>query len=221
MERKKLDEIERKVAAAESVVLRGFKYPHGRVYNSEEDIREKRAAIPLVVDAYKMFKDSGCDDRQLISRIHFLARCLIRVHDEDSESLYNFVLQMTKLDQAIIRRICEIAAEGRQFGRSDKICHSDRERAGRLFFIEEKIYAASIQDPKTGCSASICSNCFEPGAFADHACGNCGLYFIGPFRMPTLDEWIKMNLPKRIQLVNEVYSHHPNRGRLVILQRTA
>ena len=51
------------------------------------------------------------------------------------------------------------------------------------------IMAAQIRDPETGCSASICSNCFAKIAFCDTTCDSCGYELINAHGMPDVETW--------------------------------
>ena len=76
---------------------------------------------------------------------------------------------------------------------------------GRLFGNGEGVFAGSIEDPERGCSASLCTNCYEPIAFRDVECIVCGYELIHHNGMPVLSEWGSLDSKGKISAMGIAY----------------
>lgn len=76
------------------------------------------------------------------------------------------------------------------------------------------VFAVQIPDDSVGCSGSRCSNCNNESAYCYHICRQCKLPFIGPSGFPQLSDWESLTPDKKRRMVEEVYCHYNNRGRL-------
>ena len=89
-------------------------------------------------------------------------------------------------------------------------------REGRIFKIGYGFYfAAQVPDNTVGRSGSRCSYCNAKNVYCEQVCKHCSLPFIGPFYFPQLPEWEAIEPDERRRLVEEIYCHKSNRGRLL------
>jgi hypothetical protein len=77
------------------------------------------------------------------------------------------------------------------------------------------LFAVQIPDDSVGCSGSRCSNCSNSVAYCEQRCKHCGFPFIGPFGFPQISVWETLSPEQKRTIVEEVYVHYGNRGRLL------
>jgi len=86
----------------------------------------------------------------------------------------------------------------------------------RIFKIGSSfLFAVQVPDDSVGCSGSRCSNCSNAVAYCNHRCKHCGFPFIGPFYIPQLSAWEILSSEQKRTIVEDVYAHRSNRGRLL------
>ena len=85
----------------------------------------------------------------------------------------------------------------------------------RIFKIGNSfLFAAQIPDDLVGISGSRCSNCNNETSYCHQRCRQCGFPFIGPFRFPQFLKWRILSLGEKSIIVEDIYAHDYNRGRL-------
>jgi len=188
------------VSKVEEALLDGEKFPWGRAYNPEEERKNLKFAVPKIVHAYHLLKSLSRCEKELLERVFYLAR------DVDHSSC-NWALEYAVKNGWMRETLKEIAREGRHLSLSKPKTVEARLRQAKLFNDGSWTYAAQIRDPKRGCSASVCSNCDEPLAFADYKCKVCNYELIGAHGMPTMKEWKNMDLEQKLQSLKEGYTH--------------
>jgi hypothetical protein len=205
----KIDAVRELVEEVEARLFDGLQHPtNGTLYRPESEQADYDFSVARVVTAYQELTAIEGDKADLLARVYLLARDL--VHPSGDFGLAAHV--PAPLDELI----SAIAQEGRQWGVQETITFEERERTQRLFVIDEQPYAIQLRHPERGCSASLCSNCLEPVAFADQLCQNCGLTFIGPFYTPNRKEWDQMTEGQRLRMVFQTLAHE-NQGRLRVI----
>lgn len=200
-----LEEVIRLLEEVEERVLDGLRHPFGKLHEVEEEQADYDFAVPRVVMAYQLA--TTLEDRHLLPRVYLLARDLVFPCGRFGIS--------AEVPNDLVKEIRAIACEGRELGISAEVSLEDRLERQRLFSIAGETCAVQVRHPERGCSASLCSNCDEPSAFADQECRNCGFGFIGPFDTPSKDRWDVMSSDERTQVVQSTYGRR-NRGRLPI-----
>jgi|WetSurMetagenome_2_1015567.scaffolds.fasta_scaffold45706_3 hypothetical protein len=83
-------------------------------------------------------------------------------------------------------------------------------KIGRSF-----LFAIQVPDDSVGCSGSRCSNCNNSVAYCNHRCRHCGFPFVGPFGFPQIFVWETLSPEQKRTIVEDIYAHHSNRGRLL------
>jgi len=195
---------------AESQVFNKLVYT---TYYVHVDAEERKRVAKRIVKSAALMKKYGIVSPEFLSRIHFLARCIVQYDANDND---DYIFGIAKMSPQLISDIREIAEEARVLSKSTKeTTIAKRLKTNRLFQVRQWTMAAQIIQPHRGCSASICSNCYEPTGFCENRCCNCGYLFVGPFEMPTVQEWDKMKPQEKIRKVLEVYANEPNHGRLL------
>jgi len=187
------------IAQADKVLLKGSEFPRGRYYNIEEVAKEKKEASVFIVTAYKLLMETGQDNPELMNHLYYLARDVYQT----SHDIYE--LEYDQTPQDIIDTIKQIASEGRQLELAPDRSIGQRLRDLRLFVVSEDVFPAQIRDSKRGCSASICTNCFEPIAYSTEKCPNCKFEVIGPFGFPQIEVWQTLTNRQKIALIENVY----------------
>ena len=188
------------IEAAEERVLDGMKFPKGKPYVLAEERERNDHVIPLLIDAFDRLREMADDESKgLLPRVFYLARSI--AHPNNSPHLLRGALQESQIEA-----IHFIADEGRWQGRYDIVTVEERLNNGRVFLLDNGFYAAQIRDPKRGCSAGICSNCWEPVAFCNNICAVCDYTFVGPFEgMVSLDEWTALDLEGKQDLCRRIH----------------
>lgn len=205
--RQLLKQVRENIAKADDIILSGLNYPGGRAYIIEEDAVEKRESSMAIIQAYNLLKEISKDYPELLNHLYYLARDVYRSDHDD----YIFGAGQTPIE--IRDQIKAIAKEGREIGNSTRISIEQRVKDLRLFISGDDIFPAQIRDSKRGCSASICTNCFEPIAYAVEKCRCCQFEVIGPFGFPEIEVWQKISNYGKRRLVEMVY-YSDNHGKL-------
>ena len=159
----------------EAKILNGLDHPWGRAFEVTEVVDKNSFAAVRLVKAYCSLKENKIELPDLFRRIYYLARCVVGCERIDRDIYF---LQAGRVDEGEIKALCDIANEGRILENTNDLSVEDRIKAQRLFEEGLRVSAAQYQTPKKGCSASICSNCYEPVAFCDKLCVNCHYPFI-------------------------------------------
>jgi len=209
--RQLLRQVRDNIAKADAILLVGHQYRSGRAYNIEEDAVEKRESSIAIIQAYNLLKETGKTYPMLSSHIYYLARDVYQSDYND----YAFSVGHTPQD--IVEQIKAIAKEGRDCGNSPDITIEQRVKDFRLFVVADDIFPIQIRDSKRGCSASICSNCFEPIAYSTEKCRCCQFETVGPFGFPEIEEWQKLIDYDKRRLVERVYCSEKH-GKLGIIE---
>lgn len=76
------------------------------------------------------------------------------------------------------------------------------------------LFAVQIPDDSVGISGSRCSYCDNKTAYCEQICRQCKLPLIGPFGFPQLPKWESLTPEKRKTMVEDIYCHKNDRGRL-------
>ena len=76
------------------------------------------------------------------------------------------------------------------------------------------LFAVQIPDDSVGGSSSRCSNCNNKTVYSNQICRKCQLPFIGPFGFPQLPKWEALSPKEKRTMVEEIYCHCNNRGRI-------
>ncbi|MCK4554562.1 hypothetical protein KAU19_06430 [Candidatus Parcubacteria bacterium] len=76
-------------------------------------------------------------------------------------------------------------------------------------------FAAQIPDDSVGGSGSRCTNCNKETIYCHQICRQCKLPFIGPFGFPQLPVWESLTPDEKRTMVEEIYCHSGDRGRLL------
>jgi len=180
----------------EKVLFQGEQFSGGREWTAERDI-EEMSQNPEIVRAYNLIKSYAGDHSDLLTRTYALAR--------DNASTNYFGGPKEGLEE--VRRI---ALEGRDLSLSIPKTLRERVVLGKLFADGVYIFSAQIDDPKRGCSASICSNCDEPIAYCDTECGVCDYELIQG--LPRFEEWVELTSQEKRNLVwPAIIQHRDNR----------
>ena len=209
--RQQLREVRQNIAEADSLLLLdGMKYPRGRFYNLEEDAVGKRESSIAIIQAYNLLKETGKNYPKLLNHLYYLARDVYQSEHDD------YILRVSETPTEVRDQIKAIAGEGRQIHNSPGISIERRSTDSRLFVIGDNIFPAQIRDSKRGCSASICTNCFEPIAYSTQKCRCCNFELIGPFGFPEIEVWQKLSEFEKRRLVEKVYCSN-NHGKLGVL----
>jgi len=184
--------VDRLLEKIREVLLDGKKFPHGRPFDVEKEVKEGEFTVPRVIEVYDSLEQN--DPR--MQEIHYMARTLDRNSGD-----YWFDHMRSQFT-----RIHEIAQEGRQSRLKDLDTVEQRTASARLFDGGVGIFSAQATDPKRGCSASVCINCYEPIAFCDYTCPTCEYDLISSTNMPTIEDWEAMSVRDREQVLHVAYS---------------
>ena len=76
------------------------------------------------------------------------------------------------------------------------------------------LFAVQIPYNFGGCSSARCSNCGEKAPYCHQICRKCKLPFVGPIGFPQLPAWKTMSSDGKKMLVEEIYCHKDNKGRI-------
>lgn len=203
-----LRQIRTLIAKGSETVLDGHKYPNGKSYDIKKDAEERKEASTAVVKAHYRLLKTGKAFPEILQHLYYLAR--------DIDPCNNYIYQ--EITHPIVQsRIKLIAQEGRDFGDSNKISVVKRLQTNRLFMLADYIFPAQLRDSKRGCSASICSNCYEPIAYSVEKCPCCHFELIGPFGFPEIESWQKMTKDEKRRLVERVFLSEKH-GKLGIIE---
>jgi hypothetical protein len=180
------------VESIESIVLKGEKYPNGRLYDLQERINERAIAAPLIVSAYRSLKAEQQPLSDAVAgRVYYLARVFA---GDDTDYI---------ADKSVAVELSRIANEGRCMARLN-VKLEKQEKLGLVYF-NERFYAGSVQDWRVGCSASMCTSCKEPVAFGNAQCPNCQLPLLMAYHMPNIKNWSGLNPAQRHEVLENVY----------------
>ena len=179
------------------VLLDGHKFPNGKQFNHKEMIKELEISIPTLVLAYNSLDRSK--DYIYLPEIYYLARSIDwDVEHSDIEGLVN---------EDIRFQLLNIAKEGRHLSLAIPPTFEERLGLAKLYKSKyNEIFAAQLKDPKRGCSASVCTNCDEPNAFADYKCNICGYELIQARGMPILEEFKEASATEKYKMLSNGYS---------------
>lgn len=203
-----INEIKKILSPVEEVLLDGEKFTTERVYDHATHVKRLQVSVPGIVKAYDLFKlylkenkiGSGEENRETLSKIFYLAR------DIEGDFYLRDLSETGSKEEGLIKRLHEIAKEGREMSLSNPKTVEDRIALAKLFFAGIDILAAQLQDPKRGCSASVCTNCDEPIAFCNYTCPACEYNLIGAHGMPTVEEWNNKDIQERLIGLAEGYT---------------
>lgn len=189
-------ELENILVPVKEVLLDGLKFPNGRNYSREDELKKLQIATPIIISAYNVFKKSQDDGFM----IFYLARTVNQKieHESGIKALIN---------NSTINDLQTIAKEGRISYLM--VPETDEERIKSAMLYKNKsneVFAAQLKDPKRGCSASICSNCYEPNAFSSYKCDMCNHELIQVHKMPTIEEWLNSNLETKAEMLKIGYN---------------
>lgn len=192
--------IERLIGSVYRNLLDGEKFPHGKPYDYREEEAKILFSVPKIVQAYDLAQElSEKESGSFLKLIFYLARNLDRRYNESD-------LNTCTKDKSLLKKIKEIASEGRLLSLSVPKTTEERIASAKLYSDELNIFSAQLQDPKRGCSASLCTNCDEPIAFCDYTCPTCNYELIGAHNMPTVEKWLDIGLPQRLGALEWSYT---------------
>lgn len=200
------------IRQAEDILLTGGQHLNGRQYRVEEDAKEKKDASIAIVQAYSVLKELGGSHPCCLRRIGYVARDIVGHGD-----YADYVFRVGETPEAVQQVVRRIAEEARAEATSEQIDRESRVKNGRLFVVSSQIFPVSIRDSKRGCSASICSNCFEPIAYATMECSCCKMELVGPFGFPEIEEWRGLTLRQKRVLAADVFAKSDH-GKLGVIE---
>ncbi|MEK6835071.1 MAG: hypothetical protein AABX61_02295 [Nanoarchaeota archaeon] len=189
-------ELENILVPVKEVLLDGLNFPKGRIYDHENRIKKLQIATPLITLAYNVVFRKSQDEGFII---FYLARSVDKEVEREPR-----VKEL--MSDSVMNDLRAIAKEGRAL--SLMVPETDEERINSAMLYRNKnneIFATQLRDPKRGCSASVCSNCYEPNAFADYKCDVCNYELIQAHEMPTIEEWLNSNLGTKFRMLQDGY----------------
>ena len=189
-------QLENILMPVKEVLLDGLKFPNGRTYNREDSLRKLQISIPIIVSVYNLFKKEPFNES-----IFYLARTI-----DIRRGIKNVFGIKELVGSQMIDDIQSIANEGRMLYLMELKTDEERIESARLYKNNNgELFAAQLKDPKRGCSASICSNCYEPNAFADYKCEVCDHELIQAHGMPDIEDWEILKLGGKLSYLKNGY----------------
>ena len=183
---------------AEDVLLQGRKFPKGKSMETTRDLNELQTAIPLVVAAYSLADNTQRDQvfylaRSIDTPAPYQQDYLCQITEPNFCALY----ELSAIPSEIVVKLKDIAKEGRVQDVLKPTTIEERLERGMLFEWQNQHLAGQLQDPKRGCSASLCTNCAEPSSYCEFNCTNCHKDLIQTHGLPTVEDWSQMDFKQR------------------------